>query len=811
MSLLANKKYNSVLASILLITLFVSICGPVAAAFDDNEKVEKPEGKEKIEGYLPGIEYVEWTIKPEYDEVEKTPFNDNLYAAKRGSVFDLVNKNGEVKTYERYGAADSYTFSGRDDSLVFITQTGKMVYDLMDRNGNILTKDLMIVSAREFVIQGKSYYLVKGINILFDLLNDYYYIFDGNGNKVFQYHFEEVFDLNDDGFAIAKVDGKYVWINVLKKTVSEPIQFDSDVLPSYFGILSDGLIAFSTDPLHKSGIGFMDYSGKVKITPSVNLRYSENKKDNRINVAFSEGLCRIRKNNKYGFIDMKGNIVIPFQFDYVRDFEDGYSVVLVNGKYGAIDKSGKYIISPEYEDLYYVKNGIFRAEKSSFRVGADYINIKNGMKIHIDNGRFLEVPGAYEQFAYFPFEADTVSPRDKNFNLKGYIDKDGNIVIEPGFDRAAPFKTGMEYAIVQQQGSNGPKGGIIDKTGKLVLPYRSYGLEDIYKIKDGTIIAVAYKKVRPGITSSAYNNGIIDIKGNVVLDFVYDEIGTFKDDMARFVVINHDTGDAKYGFLNAKGKVIIPAQYEELRDFSEGLSLFRKGDKVGYIDINGKVVIDAVFDIPEDWRNRSIDKDCFDVYDFSNGHAFVYYNGKWGMIENPLNVPTSYFKEEINKAKINNLVTQSVLNNYRQKITRKEFCYLAVKLYEALSGKKASYTSTNIFKDTNDINVHMAYELGIISGDGKGYFRPDGNITREQMAVMLYNTIKAADSSKIDGKYDINFIDKDSVERWAYEAVGFLYNKGIIAGVGGNRVDAKANITREQAIVLVERTFERFK
>jgi KWG Leptospira. len=38
---------------------------------------------------------------------------------------------------------------------------------------------------------------------------------------------------------------------------------------------------------------------------------------------FSEGLARVEINNKYGYIDQTGKMIITPQFDYALDFYDG--------------------------------------------------------------------------------------------------------------------------------------------------------------------------------------------------------------------------------------------------------------------------------------------------------------------------------------------------------------------------------------------------------------------------------------------------------------------------------------------------------
>ena len=64
----------------------------------------------------------------------------------------------------------------------------------------------------------------------------------------------------------------------------------------------------------------------------------------------------------------------------------------------------------------------------------------------------------------------------------------------------------------------------------------------------------------------------------------------------------------KYGFIDKNGKVVIEPQFDGADAFSEGLARVKKDRKWGFIDKSGKVVIEPQFD----W-----------VSDFSEGLAKV--------------------------------------------------------------------------------------------------------------------------------------------------------------------------------------------
>lgn len=74
---------------------------------------------------------------------------------------------------------------------------------------------------------------------------------------------------------------------------------------------------------------------------------------------FSEGLAAVEQDGKVGFVDMKGNVVIPCQFlsRWIHNlksivFQNGYCVMRGrDGNLGVIDKKGRWVIQPIYFDV----------------------------------------------------------------------------------------------------------------------------------------------------------------------------------------------------------------------------------------------------------------------------------------------------------------------------------------------------------------------------------------------------------------------------------------------------------------------------
>ncbi|AEB77520.1 WG repeat-containing protein [Clostridium botulinum] len=74
---------------------------------------------------------------------------------------------------------------------------------------------------------------------------------------------------------------------------------------------------------------------------------------------YKDDLFRVKNNNKYGFINRSGKVVIPVKFNNFLEFNDNFCIVDLNGKYGILDKSGHYKINPKYEDIKYLCKNSF--------------------------------------------------------------------------------------------------------------------------------------------------------------------------------------------------------------------------------------------------------------------------------------------------------------------------------------------------------------------------------------------------------------------------------------------------------------------
>lgn len=101
--------------------------------------------------------------------------------------------------------------------------------------------------------------------------------------------------------------------------------------------------------------------------------------------------------------------------------------------------------------------------------------------------------------------------------------------------------------------------------------------------------------------------------------------------------------------------------------------------------------------------------------------------------------------------------------------------------------------------------VLWAAENGIVSGIGGGLFDPNVNVTREQLAAILYNYAKFM-GFDVSGAADISsFADGVSVSSWAGDAVSWAIAKGFIAGRPDGILDPRGSATRAEAATILMR------
>ncbi|NOQ74024.1 MAG: hypothetical protein GQ574_18605 [Crocinitomix sp.] len=189
--------------------------------------------------------------------------------------------------------------------------------------------------------------------------------------------------------------------------------------------------------------GFINKEGEIVIPPIFESQFA---------LGFSEGLANIRINNKYGFINKKAEEIIPFKYDSAAEFHDGFALVKNRSKKSFIDKKGNKLKT--------LKCIIDDSTYGGFKEQLAVISVSKKSGIININGDLVIDP-IYDMLGGFN---EGLCPARKN-NVYGYLNPSGEYAIEPKFANALDFRNGVAPATLDKK-----QWGLINTKGEFILP-----------------------------------------------------------------------------------------------------------------------------------------------------------------------------------------------------------------------------------------------------------------------------------------------------------------------------------------------------
>ena len=119
-------------------------------------------------------------------------------------------------------------------------------------------------------------------------------------------------------------------------------------------------------------------------------------------------------------------------------------------------------------------------------------------------------------------------------------------------------------------------------------------------------------------------------------------------------------------------------------------------------------------------------------------------------------------------------------------------------------------TKRNPFTDVSSSQyyydaISWAYDAGVVDGFDARTFKPDQNVTREQLAAILYRYAKYMNLSTSGSAYLAKYRDADKIASWAYDAMAWANYRGLINGTSATRIDPKGYATRAQIAAILHR------
>ena len=330
------------------------------------------------------------------------------------------------------------------------------------------------------------------------------------------------------------------------------------------------------------------YTDYEKVEPLSNYNSSEN-------VWYEEDVFKFQKDGKYGLLSIDGKEILSPEYDEIETLKGLKNSILVkkDGNFGLVNTSGATIINPEFtkiekfDDDY--KHGYITVDKNKkyglvsyagtkildnkyekiLKIyGENYFAIEEkGKQIVLDSNGEKVLEGGYDKITQINSDG-IVYQKDKNY---GFMDYDGKIKMNAEYKALKEINTGLLKA------KKDDKFGIIDLNGKVKV---KYNYKDIYYDENAGFY-VAEK--------DEYNSDILDTSFKVQLSGILSELNTEKG----YMKLKVKDEDKYYNFK---------FEEKDIKDILSSNTLFvsKKGNKYGFVDKDGNVIVDYIYDEAEE-------------------------------------------------------------------------------------------------------------------------------------------------------------------------------------------------------------------
>jgi len=94
---------------------------------------------------------------------------------------------------------------------------------------------------------------------------------------------------------------------------------------------------------------------------------------------------------------------------------------------------------------------------------------------------------------------------------------------------------------------------------------------------------------------------------------------------------------------------------------------------------------------------------------------------------------------------------------------------------------------------------------GLIKGDTAGNFNPESNITRQDIATILYRVLVIENHKFTVDSVKMKFSDHEEIGKYAFNGIAMLSEMGILNGYEDNTIRPLRTATRAETAVLVEK------
>lgn len=321
--------------------------------------------------------------------------------------------------------------------------------------------------------------------------------------------------------------------------------------------------------------------------------------DNYGNLYYFENILKVCKDGKYGLIDFDGNIVLNIEYDSLNALKGEDTILVVKeGKVGAADKYGKLSLPPNFTNVKMTGNGLFIVEEENVKV--------------IDNSGNTVIQDGFDKVSQI-LSYDTKGIVFVKDNKYGVMNINGEKILNNEYDYLKQVKENVYIA------KNEELYGVISNLGEKLLDFNYKNLS-YSKVADMYIADVSeteskifdnnFQEKMTGIVNVNEEKGFFKIRINDEYKY-YDFNFVEKTNMD--VLINNDyfvsKQNGKYGFIDKNGKVVVDYIYDDVMEQNEyGYAAVKQNGLWGSIDKSGKVIIEPKYNLDDNIKIDFIGK-----------------------------------------------------------------------------------------------------------------------------------------------------------------------------------------------------------
>jgi hypothetical protein len=358
--------------------------------------------------------------------------------------------------------------------------------------------------------------------------------------------------------------------------------------------------------------GYINHNGNFVTT----VKY-EDAQDFQMN-----GLSAVQINGEYGLINQWGQYIVYPQYSFFNPFSEGRAIVMDDKGFRVINERGKVLTSKAYSFIgnYQNERAMFAGmnEEGSYlygflnKQGKEVIPLKYESVTNFTAAKAVvkNPNGKYELIDQTGKTIETFSSayvgqlsegfiafQRENGGKFGYMNVEGEVVIEPTYNGAQAFKNGRA---VINMGAPLFQYGLIDTTGKVVIKPKYSNINILGENRLALGKAIDDKNPRVG---SKY--AIADINGNLLTEFKYIKVLEYKNGYASA------TDEANTFFIDKNGQVTrnLPiAKGNGTLTFEGALIKGNIDLRLRYYNLNGTLVWSQNQIIPLNNRFRVIER-----------------------------------------------------------------------------------------------------------------------------------------------------------------------------------------------------------